>query len=62
MPLAVMLVVDAPPFMENKPLVIVDDACERNPRVNVCVWLHVFAVVVPNSILNRPVVELYASG
>ena len=34
-PLAVKLVVDAPPFMENKPLVIVDDASERKPFVKV---------------------------
>mgnify|MGYP003394462187 CR=1 FL=1 len=34
-PLAVMLVVEAPPFIENKPEVIVDDAFERKPFVNV---------------------------
>ena len=28
-------VVDAPPFIENNPLVIVDDAFERKPLVNV---------------------------
>ena len=30
-PLAVRLVVDAPPFMEKSPAVIVEEALERNP-------------------------------
>ena len=35
MPLAVKFVVLAPPFMENNPAVIVDDALEMNPLANV---------------------------
>ena len=34
-PEMVRAVVDAPPFMEKSPLVIVDEALERNPLVNV---------------------------
>lgn len=35
MPLAVKLVVDAPPFIEKSPEVIVEEARERKPFVNV---------------------------
>ena len=31
MPLAVKLVVDAPPIIEKRPLVMVEDACDRKP-------------------------------
>ena len=34
-PVAVRLVVEAPPFMERRPDVIVDEALERKPLVNV---------------------------
>src|SRR3989338_4470566 len=34
-PAEVMFVVLAPPFIENKPLVTVEEALERNPLVNV---------------------------
>ncbi len=34
-PLAVMLVVEAPPFMEKRPLVIVEEALERKPLIRV---------------------------
>ena len=56
MPLAVKFVVLAPPFMENKPLVMVEEALERKPLVKVarpvCVsvelTVRVFAVSVPS--------------
>src|SRR3989338_507050 len=35
MPLAVMLVVEAPPIMEKSPAVMVEEALERNPLANV---------------------------
>ena len=34
-PLAVMLVVEAPPFIENNPDVMVEEALERKPFVKV---------------------------
>src|SRR3989338_888066 len=53
MPEAVKFVVLAPPFMENNPAVIVDDALEMKPFVNVarpvCVSVPV-CVVLPETV------------
>src|SRR3989344_3977915 len=52
-PLAVMLVVEAPPFIENNPDVMVEEALERKPFVNVarpvCVSVPV-CVVLPETV------------
>src|SRR3989338_5091769 len=58
MPEAVKLVVEAPPFMLNSPLVIVEEALERKPFLNVarpvCVSVPV-CVVLPETV-SEPIV------
>src|SRR3989344_8659551 len=58
MPEAVKLVVEAPPFMLNSPLVIVEEALERKPFVNVarpvCVSVPV-CVVLPETVSEASV-------
>ena len=43
LPVAVKLVVEAPPFAEKRPLVTVEEEFARKPAENVCRFVHVLA-------------------
>ena len=59
-PLAVMLVALAPPFIENSPLVIVDDAFNMRPLVKVArpVWVRMPVCVVFPETVSAPSVAV----